>query len=82
MQCLRFKHRPWGKGDTRYRAAGGWRAARATGTACVPLLGSFGDFADGSVGFQHQLQALLLLLQFLNLSLQPGFLIFQFVSLL
>lgn len=34
------------------------------------------------MGFQHQLKAFLLLLQLFNLSLQPRFLILQFVGLL
>lgn len=34
------------------------------------------------MGFQHQLEAFLLLLQLFDLSLQPRFLILQFVSLL
>lgn len=83
MKCFGFKHRPRRKGDTRYRAAGGWWAAGATGaagTTCV--LVSFGDFADGAMGFQHQLKALLLLLQLLNFPLQARFLILQFVGLL
>ena len=85
MQCFGFKYRPWGKGDTWHRAGGAWRAAGAAGTTCAAgfaLLGPFWDFADGAVGFEHQLQALLLLLQLLNLSLQSRFLIFQFVGLL
>lgn len=84
MQCFRFKYRSWRKGDTRHWAAGGWWAARtagAAGTTCV-LLVFFWDFADGAMGFQHQLKAFLLLLQLFNLSLQPRFLILQFVGLL
>lgn len=56
MKCFGFKHRPRRQGDTRYRAAGGWwaaGAAGAAGTTCV--LVSFRDFADGAMGFQHQL---------------------------
>lgn len=88
VQCFRFKHRPRGKGDTRHRAGGGWWAVGAAGTAgagraaSVALLRPFRDFADGAVGFEHQLQPLFLLLQLLNLSLQPRFLVLQFVSLL
>lgn len=42
----------------------------------------FWDFADGAVGFEHQLQRSFLLLQLLNFSLQSRFLILQFVGLL
>ena len=85
MQCFGFKYRPWRKRDTWHRAGGAWRAAGAAGTTCAAgfaLLGPFWDFADGAVGFEHQLQALILLLQLLNFSLQSRFLILQFVGLL
>lgn len=84
MQCFRFKYGSWRKGDTRHWAAGArWatRPTRAAGTTYV-LLVFFWDFADGAMGFQHQLKAFLLLLQLFDLTLQPRFLILQFVGLL
>ena len=84
MQCFRFKYGSWRKGDARHWAAGGWWAASTAGAARTTwvLLVSFWDFADGAMGFQHQLKAFLLLLQLFILSLQPRFLILQFVGLL
>lgn len=83
MKCFGFKHRPRRKGDTRYGAARGWWAAGAAGTAgTTRVLIFFGDFADGAMGFQHQLKTFLLLLQLFNFPLQARFLILQFVSLL